>query len=109
MNSSKSVHFNDSCIVYNYQNAAHYGTIQKMFYGEPSKKFILKIRPMMNTNFDTLSFASRTFINEHVIYGTFSAQTIHLIAPEAIVEKACLYENDDLTFIARYPNLYESS
>lgn len=106
---SKSTTFSDSCIVYSREGSTRVGIVENIFYIEPQGLNILKIRPLINTHYDSLSIQSETFFNEHIIFGNLSSHETHFISPETIIEKACFYKNDSVCFVARFPNFYESS
>ena len=76
----------------------------------PIELFVWIIRNLIDTGYDSLSFESKIFINEHIIFGKLPFDwNSHDFSWNAAIEKACLYESDSIYFIAWYPNLYESS
>ena len=95
--------------MYEDQGNVNYGIIEKMYHVHSNGSILLKIRSLQHARFDSVTFNSRRFINENVIYGDFSSDAIHVVPVSSIIEKACLYEGKDITYIARFPNLYESS
>lgn len=101
--------FADCYIVYKHLNQVHYGVIHKIFAIRKNNIYLLKMQPMKNINYDTLTIHSKTFINEHIIFGNLADQEVHLISLENVIEKACFYSNGDISYFARYPNFYESS
>ncbi|CAF3612403.1 unnamed protein product [Rotaria socialis] len=66
--SSKSKKFTDACVVYQYQNTVKYGIIEDIFYGEQQDLYLLKMRSLQDTYYDTITFKPKTFVNEHIIY-----------------------------------------
>jgi hypothetical protein len=86
-----------------------YGTIQNIFYVEAEHIYILKIHPLQNTHYDSLTFNNKSFVNEYIIYGNTSHDTFDFIRATNVIEKGCFYENKDICYFARFPNLYESS
>ncbi|CAF2089774.1 unnamed protein product [Rotaria magnacalcarata] len=109
MTSSKSKKFTDACVVYQYQNIVKYGIIEDIFYGEQQDLYLLKIRSLQDTYYDTITFKSKTFVNEHIIYGNISHDVFDFIDARNVIEKCSFYENDKVCYFARFPNLYESS
>lgn len=109
MKSTTSSTFTNACVVYKHQSATKYGTIHNIFYVESHDVHVLKLRVLEDTHFDTLTFNSKIFVNENVIYGHLSKDTFHYVLAEDVIEKGCLYENEDVCYFARFPNLYESS
>ena len=71
--------------------------------------FILKIQPLINEHYDHLVMNSRRFTNENIIYGKLSDNVTHLVLATDVIETACLYNDAQTCYIARFPNLYESS
>jgi len=69
----------------------------------------LKIHPLRNTNYDSLTFKNKTFTNKHIIYGDLSNDTFDFVHVTDVIEKGCFYQNNDVCYFARFPNLYESS
>ena len=108
-NASKSKTFTDACVVYEDQGKVKYGIIEKMFHVHSSGSTLLKIQSLQNARFDSFAFNCRRFTNENIIYGNLSSDATHIVPVDSIIEKACLYEGKDLTYFARFPNLYESS
>ncbi len=108
-NSSKSKTFTDACVVYKQQNIMKYGIIQNIFYIEQQDLHILKIRSLEDTYYDTITFNSKTFVNEHIIYGDISRDVFDFIHVMNVIEKGCFYESGKMCYFARFPNLYESS
>lgn len=106
---SKSKTFTDACIVYQADGRVNYGIIENIFHVDSRGLSLLKIRSLQNARFDTLTFNSKRFFNENIIYGNFSTNGLHLVSVSSIIEKACLYQSKDLSYFARFPNLYESS
>lgn len=106
---SKSKTFSDACIVYQAGEKLNYGIIEKIFHIDSRGLSLLKIRSLQNAQFDTLTFKSKRFFNENIIYGNFSTDGLHLVSVSSIIEKACLYQSKDISYFARFPNLYESS
>jgi hypothetical protein len=106
---SKSKTFTDACIVYQAEGKVNYGIIENIFHVDSRGLSLLKIRSLQNARFDTLTFSSKRFVNENIIYGNFSTDGIHLVSVSSIIEKACLYQSKDVSYFARFPNLYESS
>ncbi|CAF2052482.1 unnamed protein product [Rotaria magnacalcarata] len=107
--SSKSKKFTDACVVYQYQNIVKYGIIEDIFYGEQQDLYLLKIRSLQDTYYDTITFKSKTFVNEHIIYGNISHDVFDFIDARNVIEKCSFYENDKVCYFARFPDLYESS
>jgi hypothetical protein len=107
--SSKSYIFTDSCVVYEYEKTEKYGIIQNIFYIAEQHLYVLKIHPLQNTRYDSLTINNRTFSNKHIIYGDMSHNTCGFIHATSVIEKGCFYENKDTCYFARFPNLYESS
>jgi hypothetical protein len=107
--SSKSKTFTDACVVYTHQNITRYGIIENIFSVEQQDLHLLKIRSLQNTYYDTITFNSKTFVNEHIIYGDISNDVFDFIPVTNVIEKGCFYESDTTCYFARFPNLYESS
>ena len=108
-NSSKSKTFSDSYVIYKHHGKVQYGIIQKIFYVEESRSYLLKIQPLENINYDSLKIGTKVFVNERIIFGTLSDREVHLTSSKNVIEKACFYENNGACYFARYPNFYESS
>jgi hypothetical protein len=107
--SSKSKSFSDAYIVYRHQNIMKYGIIENIYYIEQEDLHVLKIRPLQDTYYDTINFNSRTFVNEHIIYGRISNDVCDFIDATDVIEKGCFYQSSKMCYFARFPNLYESS
>ena len=87
----------------------NYGYIDNIFFVESQNLYLLKIRSLQNTYYDTLTFKSKRYINRHIIHGDFSQEIFHMVSAGSVIEKGCLYEGADVSYFARFPNLYESS
>ena len=96
-------------MVYKHLDNIQYGVIQKIFYIEQEKNYLLKIQPFNRSNYDSLEIGSKVFVNEHIIFGTLSNHKTHLVSSKNVSEKACFYETNETCYFARYPNFYESS
>lgn len=107
--SSKSKTFSDSYVVYEHFDQIQYGCIQKIYFIEPQNNYLLKIKPLDNIIYDSLTIGSKIFVNEHIIFGTLSPNQIHLVSVNNIIEKGCFYETNETCYFARYPNMHESS
>jgi hypothetical protein len=96
-------------VVYKHLDKLQYGVIHQIFYVEQQNRYLLKIQPLENTNYDSLTIGSKVFTNEHIIFGGLSKQKVHFVSAADILEKACCYKGDATCYFARYPNFYESS
>ena len=110
VSSSETSPFTNTCIVYQHNHSINYGIIEKIFHLEDKELVLLQTIPLINKHYDELMLKSRRFVNENLIYGELSGNETHLILASNIIEKACFYYgNDQQCYIARFPNLYESS
>lgn len=110
LSSSKTSMFTNACIVYQHNHATNYGIIQKIFHLKDKELVLLKTIRLINKRYDELMFKSRKFVNENLIYGELSDNQTDLILASDVIEKACFYyDNGQQCYIARFPNLYESS
>lgn len=109
MKSSKSKTFTDACVAYKHQNIVKYGIIENIFHIEQQNLYVLKIRFLQDTYYDNVTFNSKTFVNEHIIYGHISNDAFDFTYVTNIIEKGCFYESSKTCYFARFPNLYESS
>ena len=108
-NASKSKTFTDACIVYHADGSLNYGNIENIFHVESRSLSLLKTRSLQNTRFDTLTFNSKRFFDKNITDGNVSSDGIHIISLISIIEKAGFYQSKDVSYFARFPNLYESS
>lgn len=46
--------------------------INKIFYVEQHKHNFLKVQPLENSNYDTSNICEKMFVNQNIIFGTFS-------------------------------------
>ena len=70
---------------------------------------MLKTRPLKDIKYDTLKIWSKTFVNEHIIFGYLSWEDVHRINLDDVLEKVYFYSDDKICYFARYPNFSESA
>lgn len=107
--SSRSKTFTDCYVVFKDHEELDYGCIEAIFHITSADIYLVKVKVLQISHFDSLLLNGKQYLNQNIIYGNFSNHQSRIISASDIVEKGCFYDAEECSFFARLPNMYESS